>query len=105
MLSVLIIPVDYVLVSASLLLQVFAHWANQFGPIYKCSIGPGDVLVITDPEEVLKLSSREMDIPKDYLAYRGLNPVRQLLKHCASSCQILKLHCSCASNPSLHMCN
>ena len=86
-------PVDSVLISASLLLQVFAQWANQFGPIYKCSIGPGDVLVITDPEEVLKLSSREMDVPKDYLAYRGLNPVRQLRKRCVLSCQVLNLHC------------
>ena len=34
-----------------------------------------DLLVITDPEEVIKLSSREMNLPKAALFYNGINTV------------------------------
>lgn len=35
-----------------------------------------DLLVITDPEEVIKLSSREMNLPKAPLFYKPVNTVR-----------------------------
>ena len=34
-----------------------------------------DFLVITDPEEVTKLSSRELSLPKANHLYKGLNTV------------------------------
>ena len=34
-----------------------------------------DVLVITDPHEVFKLSSRELNLPKASFFYKGVNPV------------------------------
>ena len=73
-------------------MQVFAQWANQLGPIYKCSLGVGDFIVITDPDETCKLSSRELDIPKDYLAYKGLNPVIQPLNYdiCKACCFVVE---------------
>ncbi len=34
-----------------------------------------DVLVITDPHEVFKLSSRELNLPKANFFYKGVNTV------------------------------
>lgn len=34
-----------------------------------------DVLVITDPHEVFKLSSRELNLPKASFFYKGVNTV------------------------------
>lgn len=34
-----------------------------------------DVLVITDPHEVVKLSSREFNLPKASFFYKGVNTV------------------------------
>ena len=58
------------------LVQVLAEWTAQYGPIYKWNLTGIDLLVITDPEEVIKLSSREMNLPKAALFYNPLNTVR-----------------------------
>ena len=55
--------------------QVLADWTVQYGPIYKFSLSGLDLLVITDPEEVTKLSSRELSLPKANLFYKGVNTV------------------------------
>ena len=41
-----------------------------------------DLLVITDPEEVIKLSSRETNLPKADLFYKPINTVRLCLILC-----------------------
>ena len=55
--------------------QVLAEWTVRYGPIYKFSLSGLDLLVITDPEEVTKLSSRELSLPKANLFYKGVNTV------------------------------
>ena len=55
--------------------QVLADWTVQYGPIYKFNLSGLDFLVITDPEEVTKLSSRELSLPKANKFYKGLNTV------------------------------
>ena len=57
-------------------MQVLADWTAQYGPIYKWNMTGLDLLVITDPEEVIKLSSREMNLPKAGLFYKPVNTVR-----------------------------
>lgn len=55
--------------------QVLAKWTAQYGPIYKWNLSGMDVLVITDPHEVVKLSSRELNLPKASFFYKGVNTV------------------------------
>lgn len=62
------------------MLQMFADWANIFGPIYKLQMLGESLLVVSDPEVVFTICSREVDVPKFFEAYRGLNPVRLLCK-------------------------
>lgn len=57
------------------LTQVLARWTAQYGPIYKWNLSGMDVLVITDPHEVFKLSSRELNLPKASFFYKGVNTV------------------------------
>jgi len=42
-----------------------------------------DVLVITDPHEVFKLSSRELSLPKASFFYNGVNTVG-----CCNNCRV-----------------
>ena len=46
-----------------------------------------DLLVITDPEEVIKLSSRETNLPKAGLFYKAINTVRLCLILSLLPCQ------------------
>ena len=55
--------------------QVLADWTVRYGSIYKFNLSGLDFLVITDPEEVTKLSSRELSLPKANKFYKGLNTV------------------------------
>ena len=56
-------------------LQILADWGNKFGPIYKLSLMEYNVVVVSDPDEVFKICSREVATPKCYEAYHPLNPV------------------------------
>ena len=59
-----------------------ADWTAQYGAIYKWKLTGMDLLVITDPEEVIKLSSRETNLPKADLFYKPINTVRLCLILC-----------------------
>ena len=59
-------------------LQILATWTEQYGPVFRWRLGPEDVLVITDPLEVLKLCSKEANLPKYALAYKAANSVSSL---------------------------
>ncbi|KAL0038434.1 hypothetical protein WJX77_006294 [Trebouxia sp. C0004] len=54
-------------------MQVLAKWTNEYGSLFKWSLINQDILVITDPEEVYKLCSREVNLPKPRALYKGLN--------------------------------
>lgn len=56
-------------------MQVLANWTAQHGAVFKWNLSGMDLLVITDPEEVIKLCSREMSLPKANFAYKALNGV------------------------------
>ncbi|DBA72449.1 TPA: hypothetical protein ACH3X2_010475 [Trebouxia sp. C0005] len=58
---------------SSYLHKVLARWTAHYGPIYKWNLSGMDVLVITDPHEVFKLSSRELNLPKASFFYKGVN--------------------------------
>lgn len=72
-----------------LLVQILAQWTDRYGPMFKWSLAGTNVLVITDPEEVNKFCSREMNLPKANAFYTGINPVS--LKYILSVCSC----CSC----------
>ncbi len=55
--------------------QILAQWTNKYGSIFKWNIAGQDMLVITDPEEVSKLCSRDLNLPKSAPFYKGLNHV------------------------------
>ncbi|KAL3131436.1 hypothetical protein ABBQ38_007748 [Trebouxia sp. C0009 RCD-2024] len=50
----------------------YARWAKQFGSIYKFSILSDVFVVISDPQEVLRLTSRQEDVPKWHEGYRTI---------------------------------
>jgi hypothetical protein len=60
---------------------VLAKWTNEYGSVFKWSLIGQDILVITDPEEVYKLCSREANLPKARALYKGLNTVSSELYH------------------------
>ena len=62
-------------VTAAGALQVLAQWAAQYGTIFKWNLVGKTLLVITDPEEVYKLCSREVNLDKPRLLYSGINTV------------------------------
>ena len=68
-------------------MQVLARWTNQYGSVFKWSLMGQDILVITDPEEVYKLCSREANLPKAWALYKGLNTVSSELYN--SACLLL----------------
>ncbi|DBA68323.1 TPA: hypothetical protein ACH3X2_013634 [Trebouxia sp. C0005] len=53
--------------------RILALWTNTYGSVFKWSIAGQDMLVITDPEEVSKLCSRDLNLPKSAPFYKGLN--------------------------------
>lgn len=55
--------------------QVLAKWTAEYGPVFKWKLAGVHILVITDPEEVVKLSGRELNLPKSRLFYKPLNAV------------------------------
>ena len=57
-------------------MQILAQWTNTYGSVFKWNIAGQDMLVITDPEEVTKLCSRDLNLPKAAPFYKGLNHVR-----------------------------
>ena len=68
-------------------IHVLARWTNQYGSVFKWSLIGQDILVITDPEEVYKLCSREANLPKARALYKSLNTVSSELYH--SACLLL----------------
>ena len=50
-------------------LQTLAGWAALYGPIFKWGLAGMNILVITDPEEMSKLVSREASPPKAVKSY------------------------------------
>jgi len=78
------------LIAVMLALQLGAAYANKYGLIYKVHIGPTACLVVTDPEEVSKLTSnsnRTANLPKLTEAYRiheavGINAGPYLCSDC-----------------------
>ena len=69
-------------------LKILARWTDQYGPVYKWRLGPKTILVVTDPVEVLKLCSKEANLPKFALAYKALNTVSSVLQGCFAHQQI-----------------
>ena len=67
------------------LVQILAQWTSRYGPVFKWSLAGSNVLVITDPEEVNKFCSREMNLPKASAFYTGLNSV-------SPQCTLLSVH-------------
>ena len=65
-------------------LQILAQWTSKYGSIFKWKLVGINILVITDPEEVNKLCSREVNLPKASAFYKGLNSVSFLT--CCLSC-------------------
>lgn len=69
-------------------MQTLASWNEQYGPIYRWRLATKDIVVVTDPAEMLKLCSKEADLPKFKAMYKAFNTVialcRSLLawKHC-----------------------
>lgn len=53
-----------------------AAWAKQYGTIVKWYLGRTVVLLVTDPEEVVKLTGKEANLPKWPVLYDLLNTVR-----------------------------
>ena len=74
-------------------MQVLADWTNQYGSIFKWNMVGVDILVITDPEEVAKLSSREANLPKAKMLYDAINTVRPHSQHsiCLFCCSRLSM--------------
>lgn len=66
---------------------MLAKWTNEYGSMFKWRLIGKDILVITDPEEVYKLCSREANLPKAWALYKGLNTVSSELYH--SACLLL----------------
>lgn len=62
--------------------QVLAQWTAQFGSVFKWNLAGTTILVITDPDEVYKLCSRDANLGKPRIMYKLLNPVRVLLLQC-----------------------
>ncbi|KAL0048837.1 hypothetical protein WJX82_000386 [Trebouxia sp. C0006] len=60
-------------IGSSYVRKVLAKWTNEYGSVFKWSLIGKDILVITDPEEVYKLCSREANLPKAWALYKGLN--------------------------------
>ena len=63
-------------------MQILARWTEQYGAVFRWRLGPKDILVVTDPLEVLKLCSKEANLPKFKLAYKALNTVSSLPQSC-----------------------
>ena len=57
-------------------MQILAQWTNTYGSVFNWNIAGQNMLVITDPEEVSKLCSRDLNLPKSAPFYKGLNIVR-----------------------------
>lgn len=62
--------------------QVHAAWAKQYGTIVKWYLGPTAVLLVTDPEEVVKLTGKQANLPKWPVLYDLLNTVRKAPSVC-----------------------
>lgn len=59
-------------------MQTILRWTQQFGGIYKQRVGTESavaVLVVTDPQEVQRLSGREENLPKWHAGYKILRQV------------------------------
>lgn len=50
-------------------------WTEQYGPIYKWKLANLDVVVVTDPDAVAKICSKEGSMAKSSIFYKGLNEV------------------------------
>lgn len=74
-------------------MQIFADWAAQYGPVYKWNLVGVDLLVVSDPQEIAKLTSREANIPKTAMMYKMMNNVSWVVSlHIPA--RLLCLHCS-----------
>lgn len=81
--------------------QKILQWTKQFGGIYKQRVGSESaaaVLVVTDPQEVQRLSGREENLPKWHAGYKILRQVgiRPSL-HCQQRQAPLSKYCLCCS--------
>lgn len=70
------------LLNVTAVTQNYARWAKQFGSIYKFSILSDVFVVISDPQEVLRLTSRQEDVPKWHEGYRTIKQVRPACSPC-----------------------
>ena len=87
-------------------MQILAQWTKKYGSIFKWNIAGQDMLVITDPEEVSKLCSRDLNLPKSAPFYKGLNHVRP--RHEYDSCaqeQLTDTHVLCTVCTTLAPCS
>jgi hypothetical protein len=86
--------------------QILAQWTNTYGSVFKWNIAGQDMLVITDPEEVSKLCSRDLNLPKSAPFYKGLNHVRPRHEHvfCAQE-QLTDTHILCTVCATLVLCS
>ena len=55
--------------------QNYALWAKQFGSVYKFSILSDVFVVISDPQEMLRLTSKQENVPKWHEGYRTIKQV------------------------------
>lgn len=60
-------------------MQIIAEWTVQHGPVFKWSLANVELLVVTDPVEVAKLASKQLDLPKAKQFYELTGNVRVCL--------------------------
>lgn len=51
------------------------RWTTQYGGIFKQRLLADTVLVVSDPQEVARLSGREQGLPKWHKGYKDLRQV------------------------------
>lgn len=60
--------------------QTLVSWNEQHRPIYSWRLATNDAVVVTDPAEMLKLCSKEADLPKSKAMYESFNTVIALCR-------------------------
>jgi fatty acid synthase len=53
---------------------LLADWANQYGSIFRWSLGPAQLVTVTDPVEWARLLSPAMNLPKPARVYQAIEP-------------------------------
>lgn len=84
------------------LVQTVLRWTKQHGSIFREHVGTHPaVLVISDPEEVARLSGREENVPKWHTGYRNM---RQVCLY-SSLCILLFMQSTHAAAVSVVLCS